>query len=179
MTTTSAIPIVIGGTLIEFPNTGASSQWSPAIIQFAEAVAAALASHGNVYDIAPTVQTLTNNLNTGIWLNGNGSNLAFPSTAVRSFTLNYAIFRNTQSVGAMNESSSGIVEGVYNTITSTWALEHSFQGDTQSDGSPWCTFSIDSSDRILFSSAVLPTGVYPGTELSTISYSATTQLVHI
>ena len=83
MSQTSTIPITIGGTVIQFPNTGASPAWSPAIIQFAEAVAVQLQVISSPFDVAPTVQILTSNANTDITLNGNGSSLSFPHTSVR------------------------------------------------------------------------------------------------
>lgn len=171
--TTSTIPITIGTTLIEFPNSGASPLWSEAIIQFAQAVATQLQSQNSPFDIAATVQTLTSNSNIAINLTGNGSNLSFPSSSVRAFTFNYAIYRFTSTSSIVD---TGVVTGVYNTTTLGWELQHEFSGDVQSDGTAWNTFDINSSDQLLLTTIALPSGTYNAT--STISYSASTELVH-
>lgn len=176
--TTSTVPITIGGTLIEFPNTGASPNWAPAIIQFAQAVGVQLATVVSPFDVAATVQTLTSNTNVGITLNGNGSDLTFPSGSVRSFTFTYAIYRVSTGAGAMSITDTGTVTGVYNTTTVGWSINHTFSGDVQPSGLPWNTFSVDSSDRLTLTTVALPTGTYDFTH-STISYSATTELVHL
>lgn len=172
MATTSTIPITIGTTLIQFPNTGNSPIWSEAIIQFAQAVSIQLQSQGSPFDIAATVQTLSSNGNASINLNGNGSDLSFPASSVRSFTFSYAIYRFTTTESIVDV---GTVTGVYNTTNLQWELQHEFSGDVQSDGTPWNTFDINSSDQLLLTTVALPTGTYNAT--STISYSASTELV--
>jgi hypothetical protein len=168
--TTSTIPITIGTTVIQFPNTGSSPAWSPAVIQFAEAVSLALQASGSPFNVAPTVQTLSNNLNASINLTGSGSNLSFPSGSVASFTFTYSVYRVSSSTSKTQE---GVVTGVFNTVTSTWSLRHVFGGDVQSDGTPFCTFEINGSDELLLSTAIIA-GTYT---TGRISYSAVTELV--
>lgn len=172
MATTSTIPITIGTTLIQFPATGSSPVWSEAIIQFAQAVAIQLQSQGSPFDIPATVQTLSNNANASINLNGNGSDLSFPSSSVRSFTFTYAIYRFTTAQSIVD---TGIVSGVYNSTNLQWELQHEFSGDVNTDGTPWNTFDINSSDELLLTTVALPSGTYNAS--STISYYATTNLV--
>ena len=174
MSATSTIPITVGGIVIQFPNTGASPIWSESVIQFAQAVATQLQTISSPFNIAPTVQVLTSNANSGITLNGNGSNLSFPHLSVRSFTFTYAIYRVT-STPTIN-IQWGTVSGIYNTNTSQWSVEHNFQGDAP-NGIPYCTFDINSSDQLLLTTAALTPGIYDGVN-STISYSTTTELVH-
>lgn len=168
---TSTIPITIGTTLIQFPNTGASPIWSEAVIQFAQAVELAIASASSPFDIAPTVQILTSNVNTNLPLNGNGADLTFPTSFVRSFNFNYSIYRVSDSVNIVDE---GTVIGIFNSTSSRWSINHSFQGNVQSNGIPWNTFNIVGNNLVL-STRGIP-GVYD-TINSTISYSATTELV--
>lgn len=172
--TTSTIPITVGGVVIQFPNTGSSPIWSEAVIQFAQAVAIQLQTIASPFDIAPTVQILTSNANVGINLNGNGANLSFPSGSVRSFTFTYAVYRKT-STPTVN-IQKGTVNGIYNTIGAAWSIEHDFEGDAP-NGVPYCTFDINSSDELILTTTALSPGVYDSVN-STISYSATTELVH-
>lgn len=172
--TTSTIPITVGGVVIQFPNTGSSPIWSEAVIQFAQAVAIQLQVNSSPFNIGSTVQVITSNANTDLPLNGSGSNLSFPNVSVRSFTFTYAIYRVTST--PITNIQAGTVIGIYNTSSAAWFLEHSFEGDTI-NGIPYCNFSINSSDEILLTTTAITPGVYDGVN-STISYSATTELVH-
>lgn len=169
--TTSTIPITIGTTLIEFPNTGASPIWSEAVIQFALAVELALQAQGSPFDIAPVVMTLPSNGNVDINLTGTGSNLSFPNGSVRSFDFTYAIYRFSDIASV---TQTGHVLGVFNTIATTWSIQHEYAGDVQSTGESWVTFDMNGNDELLLTTISIP-GIYDIT--STISYSARTELV--
>lgn len=168
----STIPIQIGTTVIQFPNTGQSAVWSEAVIQFAQLVAEALQSGGTPYDIPATVMTITANPSTDINITGTGSNLSFPSGVVSSFTFIYDVYLLSDST---SKTQAGVVVGQYNDDTSTWSLQHEFSGDVQTDGTPYATFTINSSDELLLSTASIA-GVYDATD-SRISYSAFVELV--
>jgi hypothetical protein len=120
---------------------------------------------------------LLNNENIDLPLNGNGSDLTFPSGAVRSFVFNYSIYRQTVLSGAMTVIDVGVVTGVFNTNTAEWTIEHSFSGDVRTNGKQWHTFDVDSSDRLVLTTVAL-TGQQYNNDDSTISYSAFTELVH-
>lgn len=170
--TTSTIPVVIGNTTIQFPNTGASPIWSEAIIEFVQAVELQLQSLASPFDIAPTVQVLTSNANSNINLTGNGSNLSFPSGSVRSYVFTYAIYRVSSTDSVVQ---TGTVSGVYNTDTSVWEIQHEFAGDVQTNGESYVTFDMNGNDELLLTTILIP-GVYD-TANSKISYSAKTELV--
>lgn len=171
--TTSTIPITVGGVVIQFPNTGSSPIYSEAIIEFAQAVATQLQTIASPYDIAPTVQILTSNVNTNINLSGNGTNVSFPSDLVRSFTFSYAVYRVTST--PTTNIQEGTVSGIFNTSAGTWSIQHEFKGNAPL-GVPYCTFDMNASDELLLSTTSLSPGVYD-TVNSTISYSAQTELV--
>lgn len=170
--TTSTIPVVIGNTVIQIPNTGASAIWSEAIIQFVQAVEVQLQAIASPFDIPPTVQVLTSNTNAAINLTGTGANLTFPSGSVRSFVFTYSIYRlsSTDSV-----TETGTVIGVYNTDDASWSMQHEYIGDVQTSGASYVTFSMSGSDELLLTTVAIP-GVYDSTD-SKISYSAQTELV--
>ena len=58
--------IVIQGTVIEFPTSGESPNWAPAIVEFAEAVEAALQSVLGDFDVFPQTFILSNNANSNL-----------------------------------------------------------------------------------------------------------------
>lgn len=162
------MPIIqIGSQLINFPNSGTDSNWSPAVIRFAQAVSDQLAAIASEFDIAPRVQILTSNANPALAV----TDVIFPNNAVRSFTFSYAIYRLSDSTSL---AESGTVTGVYNTDDSLWVLQHEFEGERQSDGTPYHTFSM-SGDQVILTTIAIP-GIYNSTE-SKISYAAKTILV--
>lgn len=116
-----SVTINIGGTLIEFPSSGASPNWAPALIEFAQAVELKLQSVGSVTDIPPTQETITS-YNTLV----NLSKLSFPTTLVRAAEISYAIKRT----GTISEN--GKILAIYD--DSKWILSRDFVGDAD------CTF---------------------------------------
>lgn len=159
--------IIVGSRVIKFPNNGSDASWSQNIIDFAEAVADQLQAVSSEFDISSRVQILITNTNSGL----NISDAIFPNVSVRGFSFNYSIYRVTDSESV---AETGFVNGVYNTDTSTWTLEHRFQGPRQSDGQPYHTFAM-SGDQLTLSTVAL-SGVYDNTN-SKISYLARTTLV--
>lgn len=161
-----SVKVTIGSQVISFPVSGDSANWAPAVTAFAIAVSQALAGIASAFDIPPSVQVLTNDTNTNLNIN----NAIFPSDVVRSFVFSYAIYR-TNGVGALAESGS--VNGVFNTISSTWYLEQEFQGERQDDGAPFTTFNM-SGDQLQISTFPIG-GAYDGVN-SKLSYSGRTIL---
>ncbi len=170
--TTSTIPVTIGDTVIQFPNTGSSPIWSEAIIEFVQAVETQLQILSNPFDSPALVQPLTQNINTNLTLTASGSALGFPSASVRSFTFTYAIYRVSDSA---SDASTGVVTGIYNSDAAIWGLSHEYAGDVQTSGAPWVTFDMNGSDEITLTTVLIP-GIYDSVN-STISCSAKTELV--
>lgn len=162
-----SVRLTIGTQIISFPTSGTDANWAPAVVQFAQAVADQLAAIASQFDISPRVQILTSDANTNIDVSG----CTFPSGSVRSFNFVYAIYR-TNGVDTLAEE--GAVNAVFNTDTSAWSLQHEFEGQRQTDGTPYHTFSM-SGDQLVFSSIAI-NGAYDNVN-SKISYRALTNLV--
>ncbi len=107
--------IIIQGQIIEFPNSGGSPNWAPAVIEFAEAVEGALAGVAGTYDVAPQVYDIASDVNTLV----NVPLLTFPVANVRSAFIRYAIYRVSDTI---TESETGTLEIVYNNLTGTWQI---------------------------------------------------------
>ena len=187
---TSTISILIGHTIVQFPASGSSSNWSPAIIQFAELVSVQLKAISSPFDIPPTVQVLTAN-NATIELTGNGAAVNFPFGSVRSFTFTYALYQTTTDlINPPNITVAGTVVGVYSPSTSSWTLQHEYIGSVQGSttstqsitaghkgsGQAFLSFDMDGSDKLLLTTYGI-FGSYDPTN-SKISYSAKTELTH-
>lgn len=156
-----SIKITIGSQVINFPSQGQDPAWSPGIIAFALAVQQQLAGITTPFDIAPSVQILTNDTNTNL----NIIDAIFPSDVVRSFTFTYAIYRTN---GALALDEAGTVNCVFNTLTSTWDLQQEFQGARQTSGAPYTTFDM-SGDQLVISTIAIG-GAYDSTN-SKLSYA--------
>lgn len=161
--------IQIGTDIINFPNSGTDALWSPSVIQFAELVADTLNGIASPYDLSPRVQDLTTDYNTGLFLQG----AEFPNTAVRQFSLSYAIYR-TRTDSSLSVTESGILNGIYNSKTAEWELQDQYHGDRKSDGECYHEF-IMNSDKVTLTTFAI--GSPYDANNSKISYSAKTLLV--
>lgn len=160
--------ITIGNTVIPFPDSGSPQDWAPAVIAFAKAVQNQFLLVGSPYDKPPIVQQLSSNANASLKI----INSNFSPLQVRSFIMDYAIYRvtNTNFI-----TEAGKLTGVYNSTTASWEIQDEFIGDKQSDGTSWHSFAMGSGDYVYLTTVILP-GTYNGT-VSTFSYSAKTELV--
>lgn len=83
-----SVVITIQGTVIEFPSSGQSPNWAPAVIEFAQAVEQALSGVAGDYDVSPQAIDITNGASsTPI------TALSFPTSVVRSVIIRYSIYR--------------------------------------------------------------------------------------
>lgn len=161
--------IQVGTDIINFPNNGSDALWSPAIIQFAEAVADTLSGIVSPYDITPKVQTLTTDGNTSLTLTG----ATFSGSNVRKFELSYAIYR-TRSDASLSISEAGTLTGTFNTLTASWEIEDEYIGNRQANGDSYHYFTIGAEQVFLDTVAI--GGAYDNVN-SKISFSAKTELV--
>lgn len=159
--------ITIGNNVINFPETGSDALWSPAIIQFAESVEDKFNAASNPFDIASKVVILNDNASTFTL-----TAAKFDPADVRKFSFNYAIYRKSNTE---TKIQSGVFSGIYNTIDSTWTFQDEFFGDRKSDGTPYNTFSLNSSYEVELTTQLI-NGVYDSVN-STISFSGKTELV--
>lgn len=166
--------IVIGTDVVNFPDNGSDALWSPAVIQFAELVASQLLTFANPYDVSPTVFKLNQNSNpTSTFIIG----ATFDGAYVRKFVLDYSIYR-VVDYGQPTENAiveAGTLTGTFNTSSEEWVLQDEFNGDKKSDGTAYHAFTINGSNQIQLQTEYL-TGTMDY-DLSTISYSAKTELV--
>jgi hypothetical protein len=137
-----SVKIIIKGTTITLPSSGASPNWSPAIIEAFKALADAVNAVTGTYDIAPQVQTIDdipNNQLTSI------DNLSFPPLDVRAATIYYTVYRKTN----LDEvTEAGTLEISYNDKRSVpntkWEMVRMGQSDASID------FSITDLGQVLF-----------------------------
>lgn len=147
--------ITIKGTEIDIPSSGASPNWSPAIIEAFQAIADAVNSVTATFDVAPQAQNIdANNASTNIDLN----NLIFPSADVRAATIYYTVYRITEPSGppdGQEVTEAGTLEISYNAsrpVTQKWELVRSGQNEAYID------FNITDLGQIRFSTTAL-TGI--------------------
>jgi hypothetical protein len=114
-----AIEITIQNKVIEFPESGASPNWAPAVVAFAQAVEAALASVVGSFDVAPQTQNIdASNPGTDVDI----TSLNFPPATVRSASVFYAVSRETDSASAVEGGTFTIVYNADNPVTEKWEL---------------------------------------------------------
>lgn len=153
--------ITIQGTPIAFPSSSQEPNWAPAIIQFAEAVEAALNGIVGPYDISPQVLALSSNINTNLDI----PNLAFPTSAVRGAFIKYAIYRKSTGVGATTVVESGNIIAVYNADSggAKWEWSNDFSG------TPTAVFNVTDTGQVQLTTTAI-TGTYAA---GFLTYSAT------
>jgi hypothetical protein len=147
--------IIVKGTPIEVPNSGASPNWAPGIIEAIEALADAVNSVTATYDVPPQVQNIDANNSSN---NVNINNLNFPASDVRAATVYYSVNRVTQNScppDGQEVVEAGTLEINYNSsrpVTQKWELIRSGGGDGK------ITFNITDLGQIQFSTQAL-TGI--------------------
>lgn len=140
-----SIPITIQGTIINFPSSGESPNWSQPIIDFAKATEAALNSFVGPFDIPPQIYIMTSNANSNVDL----PNLSFPTANVQGAVINYSVFRNT-TAETITETGSLLVN--YNSTAGVglkWEISREYIGNAN------VTFNITDVGQVQFSSTLI------------------------
>lgn len=89
-----------------------------------------------------TAFTIANNQSSAADVTG----LSFSGSAIRSFAIDYQIYRNTTGTGATELAESGTLMGVYSTVSGSWEM-------TQSQvGSAGVTFTITNAGQVQYTS---------------------------
>jgi hypothetical protein len=117
--------ITVSGTPIDFPDSAASPNWAPAVIQFAQLVATALTASVGPFDVPPQVYTMPSNVNTNV----NIPSLAFPTATVRAAFIKYSVYRTTNSSTAYEAGNMVVVYNANGTPGSLWELINSHEGN--------------------------------------------------
>lgn len=154
-----SVPVTINGTIINFPSSGDSPNWAPAVIQFAQEVAAALAFTVGPFNVPPQIFVMTSNANSNVTL----PNLAFPPSNVQGAVITYAVFRQTTLTTVSETGELFINFNPTFPVNGKWAISRDYVGDAQ------MTFTVLDVGQLQFSSALLSGLNHTGT----IVYQAT------
>jgi hypothetical protein len=141
-----SIPITVSGTTVNFPSSGDSPNWSPAIIQFAQLVAAALQFSFGPFDIPPQTFDITSDVNNNVIL----PNLSFPTTQVNGALIQFSVSR-VSSTTTVTETGLMVID--YNPTFPTnekWQISVDYAGEAQ------ITFTVTDVGQVLFSTTSLP-----------------------
>lgn len=123
------MPIIqIAGTVIQFPESGTSPNWSTAVDDFAVAVADALSGVVGPADVSP--QTLSLDSYNGI-SNVNLPNLTFSTAIVRGAIITYALYRSTDSASSYRTGQIMLVYNPNGTSSNKWEHGQQFVGTNQ------------------------------------------------
>lgn len=153
-----SIPIIIQGTTVNFPASGDSPNWAPAVIQFAQLVSAALSFFVGPFDIPPQTFVMVANVNNNV----NLPNLSFPTTQVKGAIISYSVFRSTNT---NTVSETGTIYVNYNPtfpVNQKWEINKDFIGNAN------ITFNITDVGQIQFSTTSLAGTSFAGS----ITYQA-------
>lgn len=138
--------ITIGSTVIDFPSSSASANWSPAIIEFAQAVAANLAFAVGPYDIPPQSQAITQEFEGPTDI----TNLVFSTSAVRAAFIRYSVYRESSTPTVATETGTiSIVYNQTNPSLNKWELSQDKTGDAS------ITFSITDTGQVQFTTTTI------------------------
>jgi hypothetical protein len=149
--------ITIKGTVITLPNSAASPNWSPAIIEAFQALADAVNVFSGSFDVPPQTKNIDiYNSSSNIDID----NLVFPPTDVRAVQVFYTVYRKTQesSLGAgdnIEVTESGTLECNYNNArpsTQKWEVIRSGGGEAYID------FNVTDLGQVQFTTTAL-TGI--------------------
>jgi hypothetical protein len=160
-----AITLIIKGTPVSIPASGASPNWSEGIIEALEALTDAINAVTGTYDVPPQVQNIDANNSSN---NVNVEDLVFPVSEVRSATIFYSVHRQTEDSGSGDEeevAEGGIITIVYNASNSTnnkWEIAQQKAGEAN------ISFTVTDLGQVQFSTTAL-TGI---NHTGTISYRA-------
>jgi hypothetical protein len=159
--------IIIKGTTVNIPASGASPSWAPAIIDAFTLTADAVNAFAGTYDVAPQTKNI-DIYNSSSFIDIN--NLVFPQPDVRGVTIFYSVARKTSetTVGAGDNkevSEAGSLELAYNGSLGAglkWQIVRTGVGNASID------FNVTDLGQVQFTTTAL-TGI---SHTGTISYRA-------
>lgn len=121
-----SISLNISGTIIDFPSSSASPDWSIGVIEFAQAVEAALQGVAGPFDVAPQIQSIDSyNPGTNIDL----QSASFPISDVRSVELVYSVYRETTTTTAYEAGTLQAVYSANNAPGFQWEVTREGEGE--------------------------------------------------
>lgn len=147
--------IIINSQVIAFPDSAQSPNWSEAVIQFAQAVEAALQITSGPFDVAPqTMDISAFNSSTDVVIPA----LSFPISGVRAAFIKYTVFRQTNSANAYEAGDMIVVYNPNNSSNEKWTLT---QGNRSGSGAQ-IEFSITDTGQMRFSTTALAGSSHSG-----------------
>jgi hypothetical protein len=163
-----SVQINISGTIIDFPSSAQSPNWAPALIEFAQTVAASLSGIVGPYDVSPQIIDIENdNGEHAIIAAGGGTPLAFPTSVVRAANIRYSVYRN--NTASEDHAETGILSAVYNSSTLTWELQREFVGNVTPQGisgsgltTSGINFRIDNNGQVYYTAKAINSVGYNG-----------------
>lgn len=145
-----SIPLTIGNQTFDYPESGDAPNWGEEATAWAEAVSDLLATLQGPNDIALTTATIANNTSSPTNING----LAFNNAAVRSATIDYAIYRVTNTTEL---AEAGTLHIVYKNGANAWNVVRSHNDEGGVD------FTVLASGQVQYTSTNVSGTGYSGT----------------
>lgn len=150
-----SIPLMINGTVYEYPVSGTSPNWGQEATEWAKAVTDLLSSISGEGDINPTSFPIDNNKSIFSEING----LLFDSAITRSAQVSYSIYRTSQA-NASGNAEVGTISLIYDDSAvsgSKWILSQ------QTNGNAGVIFSVDDNGQFFYKSNDIGSTDYVGT----------------
>lgn len=142
--------VTINGENFEVPQQSTSPQWGSELHDTVVALATAVESISGSADIPLTSFSLANNQSSASNITG----ASFDTGTVRSFILQYSLYRSTAS---NEEAEVGTLWGTYLSTASVWRLAQNYAGASG------ITFSITNGGQLQYQSTNLAGASYSGT----------------
>lgn len=138
-----AITLTIQGKIIDFPSSAQSPNWASALVEFAEAVEAALDGVAGDYDVAPEILTISSDVNTLVDI----ETLSFPTANVRGAFIRYAFERSSDTT---TEVETGSLDIIYNDDTGSWQSSREAVGTDTG-----LTFTVTNTGQVQYSTTAI------------------------
>lgn len=150
-----SITITIAGTPIDFPSSGQSPNWAPAVIQFAQAVELALQGSAGPFDVpTQSISIDADNPGTSVDITA----LTFPPSDVRAAFIRYAVFRQTSLTTAVESGTLGIVYNPIGPVGNKWEVTRDLVGP-----GAFIDFYVTDTGQVQFSTTTLSGTNHVGT----------------
>ena len=139
-----SVIVNIKGTPIDFPSSGESPNWAPAVVEFAQAVENALVTAISDFDVPATVIEITSdNITFPTATTVNINELNFSIAIIRSFTVTYSIILNKTLGGSVSES--GTITAYYDSNNiPKWTFTRDYVGEANVD------FNVTDAGQVTF-----------------------------
>lgn len=139
--------IIIAGTPIDIPNTGAAPVYSEPIIKAFQAIEEALSGVVSTGDISKQSYTLTASQNPAANVTITG--LAFATSAVRAAVIRYSVFRSTTTSSVAESGQIYVNYNASRPVNQKWEFSQDYTGDAS------ITFDITDDGQVRFTTTAI------------------------